>query len=298
MSLTQIDFFDGNILIGDDLCLFEHGFDGATLLLGGDLKLLVYLGEWKLYEYACLIRQQDVVLFEALLFLDELISHTRKSAVFQLHRQVFLNVEVNVPMLSCPLHEVKLILVGKENEEIVGGLVVEVEDESFLMLPVILGEDELEAALNCVLVILHLVDQLVGSEEGEGLGVCAESGLTDGRKPFQENSINEVEVIILVISDLGYCVLAYNHQVLHVVIIETTDCLIDIHLLLVTAILPLSHLFLLVYLIQVELVIQDEERCLSAHKKAEVLIEIGAVHAVTLAYFATEEREGDDLVVD
>jgi hypothetical protein len=128
LSLAKLNFVDRNVLVGDHLCLFEHGLDGATLLLGSDIELLVYLRQWKLNDYARLVSQQDVVFFEALLFLDELITHPCKFAVLQLGRQVLLYTEVDLPMLPCSLDEVELVLVGKEDEEIVGGLIVEVED--------------------------------------------------------------------------------------------------------------------------------------------------------------------------
>lgn len=143
-----MDLFDRNILINDDLRLFEHQFNGVTLLLGSDSKLLVDLRQRELYNNTRLIRQHDIVFLEAPLFLDELISHPCKFAILQFGRQVLLDAEIYLPMFSRPLDEVEFVLAGEKDEEIVGGLVVEVEDDSFFMLFVILGEDEPETALN------------------------------------------------------------------------------------------------------------------------------------------------------
>lgn len=139
---------DRNIIIGDDLGLFEHRLDGVTLLFWSYLELFVYFDQWKLYEYACLIRQQDIMFFEAFFFFDELITHSCKFAILQLGWQVLLYTEVYLSVFACSFHEVKLILVGEENKEVVGRLIMKIEDESFFMLSIILGEDESEAALN------------------------------------------------------------------------------------------------------------------------------------------------------
>ncbi len=206
------------------------------------------------------------MLLKSLLLLKKLISHCCKLAILELGREVFLDAEVNL-LTACPLHEVEFVLIGEEDEEVIVVVVMESEDEPFLVLPVVLGEVKPKAGLDLMFVVLHLIDQLVSSQEGECFCLSTECCLHDRSEPLKEDSIDEIEVVIAVISDLCDRILSYDHQILHILIIKAADGLININLLLVTTIFPLSHLLLPVYLIQVEIVIEDEEWSL-AHKEA------------------------------
>lgn len=149
-----------------------------------------------------------------------------------------------------------------------------------------------------MLVILHLVKQLVSSKKSQCFSLLAKRSPSYRCKPLKKDPIDKVKVIIPIVSNLSHGTLADDHQILQILIVETTNHLLNVHPFLVTAVLALAQLLLRVYLVKIELMIQHKKSSLAADEETEVLLKVGAIDTVAFAYFSTEKRKSDDLAID
>lgn len=67
-----------------------------------------------------------------------------------------------------------------------------------------------------------------------------------------------------------------------------TSHLLNADFFAVVLIFTIDHLVLLVDLVDIELVIKHEDRSSASHEEGIVLLEVGAINAVTLSYFSAD----------
>lgn len=156
------------------------------------------------------------------------------------------------------------------------------------MLLGVLGDDEFVALFNMVLVTLNLIDKLIVGEESQRFCGLAEVTLDNRTKAFEVDPIDDVEVVVLIVSDLIDGILADNHQVLQLLIIVATDHLLYVDLLAVMLVLAVNHLVFLVDFVDIELVVKYEDRSLAGHEKGVVLLQVGTINAEAPPYFSAD----------
>lgn len=145
-----------------------------------------------------------------LLILEKLIPKVGELELLELDRQMLLNVEVNL-LLSGPVHKEDLIFVGEEHKYFVGGVVDDIGYQSLFVFFGVLGYDEPVALFNVVLVTFDLVDQLIVGKESQSFRGLAKVALDNGAKAIEVNAIDDVEVVILIVSDLIDGIFADDH---------------------------------------------------------------------------------------
>lgn len=151
------------------------------MLFWVDIEFLIDAGEGELHEDACVVSEEDIVLFEAFLLLHELVAEIGELELLQLNRQVVFYAEIDL-QIGDPVHEVELVLIGEEDENFVERVVMEVGDQSLLMLLGVPREAELVAVINAMLIVLELIYHLVIGEQRDCFGALAKISLRDGRE--------------------------------------------------------------------------------------------------------------------
>lgn len=147
------------------------------------------------------------------LILEKLIPKVGELELFELDRQVVLDIEVNL-LLGGPVHKIHLVFVGEQHKYIVVGVVDDIRDKALFMLFGVLGDDELVTLFNVVLVTFDLIDQLIVSEQSQSFGGLAVVALNYRAKAIEVNAVDDVEVVVFIVSNLSDRVFADNHQVL------------------------------------------------------------------------------------
>ena len=98
----------------------------------------------------------------------------------------------------------------------------------------------------------------------------AKSSSSDCCKIFKKDSIDKIEVIILIVANLGHGILADNHQILQIFVVEATNHFFNVHLFLVTSVLPLPQLLFWVHLVKIEFVVEHKKASFTANEETEV----------------------------
>lgn len=78
----------------------------------------------------------------------------------------------------------------------------------------VLGYYEPETFFNVVFVTFDLIDQLIVGKESQCFCRLAEIALDYRAEAIEINAVDDVEVIILIVSDLVNRIFADNHQIL------------------------------------------------------------------------------------
>lgn len=211
------------------------------------------------------------MLLKTLPFLNQLITHIGESMLFQFDRQMLFDIEINLPSTNF-IHKVNFVFIREENEQLIPRIVMEIDNQTFLMLFCILRKNKFITPFKVMLVILHLVKQLIGSKKSQCFSLLAKSHPSYCRKPLKKDPIDKIKVIIPVVSNLSHGVLADDHQVLQILIVETTNHLLNVHPFLVTSVLTLAQLLLRAHLVKIEPVIQHKKRSSAADEETEVLL--------------------------
>ena len=87
---------------------------------------------------------------------------------------------------------------------------------------------------------------------------------------FKKDSIDKIEVIILIVANLGHCILADNHHILQIFVVEATNHFFYVHLFLVTSVLPLPQLLFWVQLVKIEFVVEHKKTSFTANEETEM----------------------------
>lgn len=184
---------------------------------------------------------------------------------------MLFNIEINLFSTNY-IHKINFVFIREENEQLITRIVMEINNQAFLMLFCILRKNKFITTLKVILVILHLVKQLVSSKKSQCFSLPAKSSPSYCRKPLKKDPIDKIKIIIPIVSNLSHSILADYHQILQILIIEATNHLLNFHLFLITSVLTLAQLLLRVHLVKIELVIKHKKRGFAADKETAVLL--------------------------
>lgn len=268
----------------DIIGLLEERFDDPLLLPRVVELAAEEFGQVEVEDIPIIVVEQNGGHVVALL-LEEVVAELVEVDEPQLEGQVLGDVDEDVVADVESLHHCDFVLVAQQNQQLVLGAVMELDDQLVFVVVVRFLEVQLETSADLGLEVFELVDGLAGSHEGDVLGLRAEIGSYYLGEAQEVDDVDGVEAVVEVVSDLVDAVVPQDHEIAHLLVVEVAYDISDRHFAAIIAVFALDLLRLQVNLEDVLVSIEDEEVRLAAHVEALLVSDIGGVETIVLPDF-------------